>query len=350
MGKDKSSSSTQTTTRVIPTDEETELNKMMLERQRVLDPQITGVQGQQLDLASTLLAGENLPGNLSLLGEGISSPGKLGTLPTLDPTKYQVGEETTSGIVEKSLGDIAPQFQHLGVLDSGVAASLSNALAGDIRLQTDQSNKDIALGIDQSNIQNQAAAQQFDIQNQFSQDSFDINTLLSLLNLTLSGSTTLQSPALQNQAQLSTALAGLRGTSTDSSTHTAAMNPFMKSFQTSFGENMGVGASAATFAAACWVAKEIYGSWEDERTHKFRWFVLFESPKWFRELYMTKGKQFAKYISDKPIIRAILRPFFEVGSAYAGFKRQKHIEQTGIPLNKIKQIALYHASVLGGVV
>jgi len=235
MADDKKTTTSSTSVQATP--EETEMNRLMLERQRALDPQITGVQGQQLDLAAQMLGGGDLPGNLSGLNQGIASDRQLGTLPTLDASKYQVGEDTISGLVQKSLGDIAPQFQHLGVLDSGVAASLSNELAGDIRLQTDQSNKQIGLGIDQSNIQNQVAADQFDIQNQFSQKSFDTNNLLALLNLTLGGSTSLQGPALQNQSQLSGNLAGLRGT-TGISTETS-MNPFMKGFQTSLGSTLG---------------------------------------------------------------------------------------------------------------
>ena len=133
------------------------------------------------------------------------------------------------------------------MLDSGVAASLSNQLAGDIRLQTDQSNKNIALGIDQSNIQNQFAADQFDIQNQFSQDSYDTNTLLSLLNLTLGGSTGLQSPALQGQSQLSGNLAGLRSTHSD--TTTKEMNPFVRSFLESAGGGVGVAGAAGAAGA-----------------------------------------------------------------------------------------------------
>ena len=237
MGDDKKTQRVDST--VTATPEETELNKLILNRQRQLDPQITDVQGQQLDLASMMLGGGDLPGNLAGLNQGIASDRELGTLPTLDASKYTIGEDTTAGLVQKSLSDIAPQFQHLGVLDSGVAASLSNELAGDIRLQTDQSNKDIELGIDQSNIQNQVAADQFDITNQFSQKSFDINSLMQLLNLTLGGSTALQSPALTGQSQLSQNLGGLRSTHSD--TTTKEMNPFVRSFLSSVGGGLGGG-------------------------------------------------------------------------------------------------------------
>lgn len=234
MSGNKTTSTTNTT--VTPTKEETELNKLLLERQRALNPQMTEVQGQQLDLASILLSGGTLPGNLSGL-TGTTQVGTLGQMPTIDASKYQVGEDVTSDIVQRSLADIAPQFQMAGILDSGVAASLSGELAKDIRLDTARSNMDTALAIEQQNIANQSAASQFDISNQYSQQAFDTNTLLSLLNLTLSGSTALQSPVLAQSQQLSNALAGLR--STTGTTTQTSMNPFLLSFQQSAGQTLG---------------------------------------------------------------------------------------------------------------
>jgi len=221
-----------------PTPEETELNKLLLERQRRLNPQITNVQGQQLDLASILLAGGALPGNLSGL-TGSTTVGTLGALPELNPEDYMIGEDITSQIVQQSLQDIAPQYQAAGILDSGVAAELSGELAKDIRLGTAQSNLDTALAIAQQNIANQTAASQFDISNQYSQQAFDTNTLLSLLNLTLSGSTGLQQPVIQQGQQLSNALAGLRSNTT---TTTETSNPFLNSLYS------GLGAAPGTFA------------------------------------------------------------------------------------------------------
>ena len=217
------------------TPEETELNKLLLERQRALNPQITGVQGQQLDLASILLAGGTLPGNLSGL-TGSTTVGTLGALPQIDASQYQIGEDITSQIVQKSLQDIAPQYQAAGILDSGVAAELSGELAKDIRLQTEQSNLDTALAIAQQNIANQTAANQFDISNQYSQEAFDTNTLLSLLNLTLGGSTGLQQPVLAQGQQLSNALAGLRQGSV---TSTQTSNPFLNNFYGGLGTTLG---------------------------------------------------------------------------------------------------------------
>jgi hypothetical protein len=230
MGKEK----TTTTTDVKATPEETELNKLMLARQRELDPQITELQRQQLEAGSTLLRGEPLGGNLARL-TGSTSVGTLGQLPTIDASKYQVGEDVTSQIVQRSLQDIAPQYQMSGILDSGVAAKLSGELAKDIRLDTERSNMDTALAIEQQNISNQTAASQFDIQNQFGQQAFDMNTLVQLLNLTLSGSTNLQQPVMAQSQQLSNALAGLRSTTET----TKSMNPFLKSFQQSAGSGMG---------------------------------------------------------------------------------------------------------------
>jgi len=310
MGKEKTA--TTVDQRAVPTAEETELNKLLLNRQRELDPLTTALQRAQLESGITLLEGKPLGGNLERL-TGKTTVGTLGQLPTIDASKYQVGEDITSQIIQNSLKDIAPQYQASGILDSGVAAKLSGELAKDIRLQTAQNNLDTAMAIEQQNIMNQTQANQFDIQNQFGQQAFDMNTLVQLLNLTLSGSTQLQQPVMAQSQQLSNALAGLRqniGTQT-----TKSMNPFLKSFQQSFGENMGVGASAATFAAmGCWVAKEIFGSWENPKTIRARFWINMIGPKWFKNFYWKHGEKFAKFISDKPIFKIMLRPIFEIFS------------------------------------
>ena len=236
MGKEKTT--TTVDQRAIPTAEETELNKLLLNRQRELDPLTTALQRSQLESGITLLEGKPLGGNLKRL-TGQTTVGTLAELPTIDASKYQVGEDITSQIIQNSLKDIAPQYQASGILDSGVAARLSGELAKDIRLQTAQNNLDTALAIEQQNIMNQTQANQFDIQNQFGQQAFDMNTLVQLLNLTLSGSTQLQQPVMAQSQQLSNALAGLR--STTGTTTTTSMNPFLKSFQTSLGSSLGSG-------------------------------------------------------------------------------------------------------------
>jgi len=73
-------------------------------------------------------------------------------------------------------------------------------------------------------------------------------------------------------------------------------------------------ASAAAMAAMamCWVASEIFGGWLKPKTVSARFYVNFIAPKWFKQAYIKHGKKIAVFISDKWILKAILRPLFEV--------------------------------------
>lgn len=179
MGKDKTTTN-QTTT---ATPEERELNRLQLEQARAFDPQQRQMNENAGNLVNQLLTGKSLPGYLNTLPGGISP-------------------EVTQHIVDQSLRDLYPQFQSSGILDSGVAASIAGRTSGDIR----------------------ASAEQFNIQN-----------LQQLLNLAVGGQAQVQQPMLQTTSQLGSRLAGLRSTT---STQTA-MNPFLKSFQTSLGQGLG---------------------------------------------------------------------------------------------------------------
>jgi len=148
------------------------------------------------NLVNQLLTGSALPGYLS---------GSMG-----------INEQQTQGMVDQSLKDLYPMFQQSGILDSGVAASIASRTSGDIRNQNAQ---------------------------------FNVQSLQQLLNLAIGGQASVQAPMNQNAAQLGNSLAGLRtynGTST-----VKAMNPFLKSFQQSLGQNLGnTGSEALKWAFA----------------------------------------------------------------------------------------------------
>lgn len=63
---------------------------------------------------------------------------------------------------------------------------------------------------------------------------------------------------------------------------------------------------AAALLSFCWVAREVYGT-ETGEWLVFRQWVLNEAPDWFRELYKEHGEEFAKFISDKPILKSIVK-------------------------------------------
>ena len=62
----------------------------------------------------------------------------------------------------------------------------------------------------------------------------------------------------------------------------------------------------AAAAIGCWVAREVYGI-ENPKWIQFRNWMLNDSPSWFRNLYIKYGERFAKFISNKPALKNIIR-------------------------------------------
>ena len=191
MGKEKTTTTTDSnqTQKATATAEETRMNQLDLQLREKAQPGLEQVQGSGLELSNLLLRGLNLPGNLEGLPGGIS-------------------EGVTQDLVNQSLRDIKPGFQQGGILDSGVAASVSARTAGDIRRGSAE---------------------------------FNINNLMQLLNLAVGGQAQVQSPILGQSQALGGRLSGLRSvnqTGTGTST-VKGMNPFMKSFQTQLGKGTG---------------------------------------------------------------------------------------------------------------
>lgn len=245
-----SSSSTQ------PSPQEIERNQLLLDRERFLDPQLRDVQSQGLNLSSLLLQGQPLPGYLGGLPGGIS-------------------EDVIGGITNKAIEDLQPRFQSSGLLNSGVNTSISARTAGDIRTQ----------------------AAQFNIQN-----------LMQLLNQALGGQAQVQQPILGFSNNLTQGLQGLRSTnasSTSTQSQSGGPNPFL--------QGLGTGASVfASMGGFCWVAAELYGGWFEPKTINARRFFQFKAPKWMLKLYIKHGEKFAHFISNKPILKAMIKPLFDL--------------------------------------
>ena len=60
----------------------------------------------------------------------------------------------------------------------------------------------------------------------------------------------------------------------------------------------------------CWVAREVYGI-HNPRWLAFRQWMLVESPSWFRNLYIKYGERFAKFISNKPFVKNLIRKWMD---------------------------------------
>lgn len=67
-----------------------------------------------------------------------------------------------------------------------------------------------------------------------------------------------------------------------------------------------LGGAAIKAGVFCWVAREVYGK-ESGEWLVFRHWVLNEAPDWFRELYTEEGERFAEFISDKPMLKFIVK-------------------------------------------
>ncbi len=56
----------------------------------------------------------------------------------------------------------------------------------------------------------------------------------------------------------------------------------------------------------CWVAREVYGE-DNPKWLLFRNWMLCDAPTWFRNIYIKYGERFAKFISNKPLLKNIIR-------------------------------------------
>ena len=271
MGSQRESSSSQSSqsTQYTPTAEETEFNKLQLAQAKEFDPIQRELNAKGGNLINKLLSGDsNLPGFLAKLPAGISP-------------------EVTQGIVDQSLRDINTQMRASGAgtfMESGAAQSIGARTSGDIRRAAEE---------------------------------FNIGTLFNLLNLGVGGQAQVQQPILSTSNMLSQRLAGLRSvnqTGTMTSQTRRSYDFFTSPFTTAMagGTGQGAGAAAMTVLMGCWVAAEVFGGWDKLKTRFARIFIMTRMPKWFRGAYLKYGERFANFISDKPALKASVKPVFEV--------------------------------------
>jgi len=205
--KEKTTVSTNTNQTSTPTADPSmvEMNKLDLALRQGNQQGLQDIQSSGLNLGNLLLKGMNLPGYLQGLPGGISP-------------------DVTQSIVDQSLRDIKPSFQQGGILDSGVAASISARTAADVRNQSAQ---------------------------------FNLQNLSQLLNLALGGQAQVQQPIIGQAGMLGQRLAGLTSVNQTGSGNqtTMGMNPFMKSFQTSLGSSLGGGSFGNISATNPWGGK-----------------------------------------------------------------------------------------------
>lgn len=203
-----------------------------------------------------------------------------------------VSDEDTNNMANAAVQGVLPQFQSAGILDSGLAFQGATRAAADIRNQNAQ---------------------------------FNVSAAQNLFNLAAGGQSSLQSQYQGSNNALTSQLAGLR--TINQSGSTIGMNPFLRAFQTEFGTGLAKTTNAGIssgLGAMCWVAAEVFDGWSDIRTIQARFYIMFHSPKWFRNGYAKFGKNVAEFISNKPALKITLKPLFELFSKKGKEKLNGH--------------------------
>ena len=76
------------------------------------------------------------------------------------------------------------------------------------------------------------------------------------------------------------------------------------------GNIIGAAGTLGAGIAKCWVAREVYG--EHNPTWKiFREWLVEDAPKWFHDLYCKYGERFAKFISNKPKLKQLVKAWMD---------------------------------------
>lgn len=187
MGKDKTTTTTSETSTPTASPEEKEYNRLQLQQQKTIAPASTQAQLDGLRLSQQLLSGGPLPGEYQGLYGGITP-------------------DITNELAQQAINDINPQFVGSGLLDSGVRASILARTSGDIRRNSAQ---------------------------------FNLENRRSLLGLGVEGQYAPHQAGIAYGGMLSQRLQGLRSTTGTGTSQTLGANPFLKSFQTSLGTNLG---------------------------------------------------------------------------------------------------------------
>ena len=72
------------------------------------------------------------------------------------------------------------------------------------------------------------------------------------------------------------------------------------------GSLIGTLGSAYIMSSFCWVAREVYGK-GDPRWFVFRMWIKYKAPNWFKKLYGKYGESYAKFISNKPMLKYVTK-------------------------------------------
>ena len=68
---------------------------------------------------------------------------------------------------------------------------------------------------------------------------------------------------------------------------------------------------SSAFKGFCWVAREVYGK-SDPRWFVFRMWLQYKAPAWFKTLYGKYGESYAKFISNKPVLKWMTKQLMDI--------------------------------------
>lgn len=83
--------------------------------------------------------------------------------------------------------------------------------------------------------------------------------------------------------------------------------------QNDWGNRLGQISGAVGGAGAllmCWVAREVYGA-DNIRWMMFRNWLTSKAPNWFYNWYLNNGADFAQWISNKPLLKSVIRRWMD---------------------------------------
>lgn len=115
--------------------------------------------------------------------------------------------------------------------------------------------------------------------------------------------------ASQNANSLLNTGSSMWGTNANNNAQMALQNDQQNDWGTRLGQiTSALGAVGGVMM--CWVAREVYGA-ENPKWLQFRRWMLFEAPDWLFHWYLFNGEKFAKYISNKPLLKRVIRGWMD---------------------------------------
>jgi len=198
-------------------------------------------------------------------------------------------DQVRSGQSQRGIGAISP----LGSLDESVQLAQLKSSLKDRRLNIALATAGRSPVSGMANIQGNPGSGQL-VQNVNPDSIFNYQQGLNNFNSQIFGT----------QAQL-------YNTNYNNVTARRGQNMDMINKMTSDTGALGTSFGGAYLLGMCWVASELFGGWYEPKTVAARYYISEIGPKWFKNIYLKHGEKFAKFISNKPWLKNMIRPLFE---------------------------------------